>query len=334
MGFPAEKNYDIILFESLVKSGEIDDKDKYQQSIINYILSADEKSKGMDYSLKTIISPTEDRSKLKKFFGQVLKTSNAPIGKWPSKFMPVLMQQVAVNIAINEKDDNTPVFSVNGPPGTGKTTLLKEIVANNIVERAKLLAAVGDNPDDAFEKKTFLNGPSNSNSYFKFAPAYYSIKNDKINEYGMLVKNDDRVKKWLEENNIGTVHTFQGKGTDEVIFLLGCDKNSTSAANWVNKNIVNVAATRAKFRFYVIGDKEVWSCKPVKIAREVIGKTITEEELRKELDTVGSYTKADNTDYGVCPRCGRKLVKKDGRNGEFIGCTGYPNCKFSKNLNS
>ena len=147
-----------------------------------------------------------------------------------------------------------------------------------------------------------------------------------------LYKNDDRVKKWLEENNIGTVHTFQGKGTDEVIFLLGCDEKSTKAADWVNKNIVNVAATRAKFRFYVIGDKDVWMCKPVKIAREVIGKTITEEELRKELDTGRSYTKADNTDYGVCPRCGKKLVKKDGKKGEFIGCTGYPNCKFSKNL--
>lgn len=88
-----------------------------------------------------------------------------------------------------------------------------------------------------------------------------------------LFKNEN-VKNWVENNNIGTVHTFQGKGTDEVIFLLGCDKNSISAANWVNKNLVNVAATRAKYRFYIIGDENVWMCKPVKLAREEINCTI------------------------------------------------------------
>ena len=43
------------------------------------------------------------------------------------------MQQIAVNIA---KENPKDILSVNGPPGTGKTTLLKDIIANNIVERA------------------------------------------------------------------------------------------------------------------------------------------------------------------------------------------------------
>ena len=54
------------------------------------------------------------------------------------------------------------------------------------------------------------------------------------------------------------MHTFQGKGANEVIFLLGCDENSIGAVNWVNDNIVNVAVTRAKYRLYVIGDYDVW----------------------------------------------------------------------------
>ena len=29
-----------------------------------------------------------------------------------------------------------------------------------------------------------------------------------------------------------------------------------------------------------------------------------------------------------CPECGSQLVKKHGQYGEFIGCTGYPKCKF------
>jgi DNA topoisomerase-1 len=33
-----------------------------------------------------------------------------------------------------------------------------------------------------------------------------------------------------------------------------------------------------------------------------------------------------------CPKCGRDLIVKWGRNGRFIACTGYPECKFTKPL--
>lgn len=57
---------------------------------------------------------------------------------------------------------------------------------------------------------------------------------------------------------VGTVHTFQGKEAEEVIFLLGCDRSKVSSAQWVNSNILNVAVTRAKCRVYFIGDWAVW----------------------------------------------------------------------------
>lgn len=34
----------------------------------------------------------------------------------------------------------------------------------------------------------------------------------------------------------------------------------------------------------------------------------------------------------VCPRCGGKLVERTGPNGEFIACSNFPKCKFTKNL--
>ncbi len=60
---------------------------------------------------------------------------------------------------------------------------------------------------------------------------------------------------------IGTVHTFQGKEADCVIMVLGCQKNRTRAAQWANSspNILNVAVSRAKRRFVMIGDAELWS---------------------------------------------------------------------------
>lgn len=34
---------------------------------------------------------------------------------------------------------------------------------------------------------------------------------------------------------------------------------------------------------------------------------------------------------GICPRCGGKLVERDGKYGKFLGCSNYPNCKFILN---
>ncbi len=71
-------------------------------------------------------------------------------GCWPGE--PVhamsLMQQFAVNSAF-ECLETGGLFSVNGPPGTGKTTLLRDIIAENITRRARLLSRL-DNPHDAF----------------------------------------------------------------------------------------------------------------------------------------------------------------------------------------
>lgn len=179
---------DIVRFKNLIKDGVFGDKSAYEESVIAYILSAYDKASGVKNSRRTIISSDEPVGAMRNFFEDVLDICNAPMGKWPAKFMPALMQQVAVNIAI-QQNDNTPIFSVNGPPGTGKTTLLKEVVANNIVARAKLLAENGTNPDTLFAEHLFMHGPlkAHGNSYDRFAPEYYSIKNDAINNYSMLV---------------------------------------------------------------------------------------------------------------------------------------------------
>ncbi len=71
---------------------------------------------------------------------------------------------------------------------------------------------------------------------------------------------NDEVSKWLE-THIGTVHTFQGKQAEGVILCLGLDEKSKGAANWASQkpNLLNVAVSRAKYRFIAIGDKEIWS---------------------------------------------------------------------------
>ncbi|MCK2158356.1 ATP-binding protein [Exiguobacterium sp. 17-1] len=74
-------------------------------------------------------------------------------------------------------------------------------------------------------------------------------------------------------SNVGTVHTFQGKEAKIVYFVLGADSNSSSAARWAvsDPNMMNVAATRAKEEFYIIGDKDLYES----LGSEVANKTIS-----------------------------------------------------------
>lgn len=73
-----------------------------------------------------------------------------PPGRWPSPSgQPlVLLQQAAVNLA-GPMTSEVGIVAVNGPPGTGKTTLLRDIVAQQVVDRAKAMASF-DDPEHAF----------------------------------------------------------------------------------------------------------------------------------------------------------------------------------------
>ncbi|GAB6168474.1 AAA domain-containing protein [Clostridium carnis] len=137
-----------------------------------------------------------------------LEPKNIPMGKWPSKHGLSLMQQVAVNTALKELADSRGVFSVNGPPGTGKTTLLRDIISNIIVNRARELAKY-KNPEDAFQKsECCIKVKSNKGDDIPFHP--YKLS-ENLKGYGItIVSNNnnavENISKELPE--IGAINGF------------------------------------------------------------------------------------------------------------------------------
>ena len=137
-----------------------------------------------DSLLSNIIYSKENKNRQKiddskEFLEEITLPENMPIGKWPSKYNPSLMQAAAINICTS-KEYSPNIFSVNGPPGTGKTTLLKEIIADTIVKKAKIIADLNSIDLEVIKTNT-------TESYYR---NYYKIP-DELKKLGIIVSSNN-----------------------------------------------------------------------------------------------------------------------------------------------
>ena len=89
-------------------------------------------------------------------FLNLLDPLNAPTGRWPVSPEQSLaaLQSAALSGILNhnpkDRYTNKKCFAINGPPGTGKTTLLTDLIANIYVKRAQELTRLVS-PYDGFD---------------------------------------------------------------------------------------------------------------------------------------------------------------------------------------
>ena len=178
----------------VLKSLEQDKEALLTKDLINYINGAycEWKSVVEAGGRRTDVSRTDllknSENILLDYFKDCLHIKSAPIGKWPCQYSPALMQQTAINNVVKliaDENSEQRVFSVNGPPGTGKTTLLKEVIVHCIISKAVVLSSIAD-PDDAFDKKNFQEKYSTINSYYDF-----SKKSAALNKYSIVVTSNN-----------------------------------------------------------------------------------------------------------------------------------------------
>lgn len=59
---------------------------------------------------------------------------------------------------------------------------------------------------------------------------------------------------------------------------------------------------------------------------------LEKEQLDLQMTIDAAEEKANAINTGDCPKCGKgKLVERNGKNGPFIACTNFPNCKHTQN---
>ncbi len=136
-------------------------------------------------------------------------------------------------------------------------------------------------------------------------------------DYGadLVLKKDSikyvvQAKRW-KDDKVGVEAVQQVVGA---IGYYSADKALVITSSLFTKNAKQLAKSN---------NVELWDRnKLITFLSEVKGcelvKKITKKEFKVENDL-------------LCPQCGNGLVLKNGKNGLFVGCTGYPNCRYSQN---
>lgn len=123
------------------------------------------------------------------------------------------MQATAINICTSE-EYSPNIFSVNGPPGTGKTTLLKEIIADTIVKKAKIISDLNLNNLEIIRTNT-------TESYYR---NYYKIP-DELKKLGIIVASNNNSAVENISKNLPKVEDVLKENTLTDLFDVNIQKN-------------------------------------------------------------------------------------------------------------
>jgi hypothetical protein len=183
-------------------------------------------------------------------FERTLSPSMMPPARWPGpgRHPLVLLQQAAVNLALNEMATNG-ILAINGPPGTGKTTLLRDMVAGIVAARAEAMCHF-DDPAEAF---------TNSGERIPAGQAWlilYSLS-DHLKGYEMLIASSNNK---AVENVSAALPGMQAiaEGIGKLRYFTCLSDKLLQKDSWgLIAAVLGNSQNRARFRQIFWWDKEV-----------------------------------------------------------------------------
>ena len=128
----------------------------------------------------------------------------------------------------------------------------------------------------------------------------------------------------LKQNATHVYNVKRIIGKLPVFSLVVFVQNNTyySKANYV----IPLSALRNTLQY----GENILSIKQMKMAYEALLESRTEITTKEHIYNIREQQ--CNLERGICPRCGGNLVLRNGKYGDFWGCSNYPKCKFIKKV--
>lgn len=180
----------------------------------------------------------DSRSTSPKFnrhiFVDILQPKNYPLSRFPRniQYAPYFMQQVAINLLIGYDSNN--MRSVNGPPGTGKTTLLRDVFSELLVKQSYEIIQLKNKKIAGNDETVYWE----SGSY----KASIGVLPSQIAENGIIVasSNNGAVKNIVDELPlISEIDESLVKDLKEIDYFKDIS-NSKVSTKWVKENGKNI----------------------------------------------------------------------------------------------
>lgn len=164
------------------------------------------------------------------------------------------------------------------------------------------------------------------------------------NYYG-LIKGKDFDNKWcqyLEKNKryfLNPIHQNYGhikslsnllKLEDKCFISVICFSNQAKIGVKSHSAITQVVFLKNEILKYdeILVDKDIKELSNVIISNNIVDKALIRHHVKDIRVKVNNDSKLENNI--ICPKCGNKLVERNGKYGKFIGCSNYPKCRYIK----
>ena len=194
----------------------LSDNSNYSETLKQYLTLSEDNENRKDLVLK------------KDLLLETINPENMSSGKWASspEYGLYTAQLGAVNTIFSELRNSSGIQGVNGPPGTGKTTLLLDVVAEVIVERAKVISDLGCN--GIFEIKGYNKIDKEKGGYINI----YNLNQQLRNNFGIVVASNNNSAVENISKELPSKGKIEEKYFPEANYFAECSQDLINEESW------------------------------------------------------------------------------------------------------